>query len=163
MNKYYAGIGSRRVDNVTGSHMASFAQTLRDEGWILRSGAARGSDSYFELGAGEQKEIFTPDSHIPKQAFKIAKEVHPKWEACSDYARRAHARNILQILGKTLDAPVQFVICWTPDGCESHLTRSLETGGTGQAISLASLLGIPVYNLKNEGRIDEVRRMIDEI
>jgi hypothetical protein len=57
------------------------------------------------------------------------------------------ARNSHQVLGADLRSPVDFVVCWTPDSCESETTRAPITGGTGQAIALADRWGIPVVNL----------------
>ena len=62
-------------------------------------------------------------------------------------AQALMARNVHQILGSDLRSPVDFVACWTPDGCESEGERSRTTGGTGQAIALADRWGIPIYNL----------------
>ena len=59
------------------------------------------------------------------------------------------ARNVYQILGLDLNTPVDFVICWTPCGSQTDKQRSIKTGGTGLAISLADSLGIKVYNLAN--------------
>ena len=53
----------------------------------------------------------------------------------------------MQILGITVDNPVDFMICWTPDGCDTEQTRRTNTGGTGQAIALASKYGIPIINM----------------
>ena len=49
------------------------------------------------------------------------------------------ARNSYQVLGRNLDDPVEFVICWTPGGSGS--------GGTGQAIRIAKDYQIPVFDL----------------
>jgi cell division GTPase FtsZ len=53
--------------------------------------------------------------------------------------RKLHARNAMIVLGKNLDDPVDFIICWTPGGTGS--------GGTGQALRIARAYGIPVYDL----------------
>ena len=68
-----------------------------------------------------------------------------------------------QILGLELDCPTEFVVCWTPDGCESHLKRTSKTGGTGLAISLASKLGIPIYNLYNEDSKECLEFLIESL
>ena len=44
------------------------------------------------------------------------------------------------MLGPKLDAPSDFVLCWTEDGEAS--------GGTGQAMRIAAAHGVPVYNLQ---------------
>lgn len=58
-------------------------------------------------------------------------------------------RSVFQVLGSDLLTPSRFVLCWTPDGCEHHITRSSKTGGTGLAISVASSHNIPVVNMAN--------------
>jgi hypothetical protein len=57
-----------------------------------------------------------------------------------------------------LISPVKFVICWTPDGAISHAGRSIRTGGTGTAISIASANQIPVFNLQ---RPEHLARLLD--
>lgn len=57
----YAGIGSRNTPNGTLNIMDRLGAFLAREGWILRSGGARGADSSFEAGcdsASGRKEIF---------------------------------------------------------------------------------------------------------
>lgn len=71
------------------------------------------------------------------------------------------ARNVQQVLGGDLKDPSNFVICWTPDGCENSVCRTQDTGGTGLAISVASEYGVPVYNIKNYiDRLDILRDYI---
>ena len=72
-------------------------------------------------------------------------------------------RNVYQVLGKDLNTPSEFVICWTPDGAETANERSIKTGGTGFAIALADSLGIPVYNLANPESLEEVRLKFAEL
>ena len=48
-----------------------------------------------------------------QQALVLAGQVHPAWHRCDDYAKRLHARNCMQILGRNLDEPADFVVCWT--------------------------------------------------
>lgn len=135
--------------------MEAYAEKLHDAGWTLRSGHAQGADQAFERGAGEKKEIFLPkDNTIPDEAYELAKSVHPRWDLCSAYARACHARNTMQILGRTLKEPVAFVLCWTPDGAESEEDTSIKTGGTATAIRLASRLNIRVFNLQQPNTRD---------
>lgn len=165
---YYAGIGSRNTPAPTLSWMQKIAAGLARVGYTLRSGAAAGADTAFEQGcdaAQGLKEIWLPwqgfNKHpslfLPTQAHvDKAQPLHPKWEGLSQGAKKLHSRNAGQVFGTTLDEPVRFVICWTPDGCEEHATRSYKTGGTGMAISLASLEGIPVFNLAKAGALDRL-------
>lgn len=156
---YYAGIGSRNTPLDIQHTMTNIATFLSQKGAILRSGGAKGADLAFEKGAGDKKQIFYA-SDADEPSMMIAKTYHPAWNSCSDYAKKLHGRNAFQILGKPLYLlPVKFVICWTPDGCEHHDTRTIETGGTGTAISIASHNDISVYNLYNESSINALRDM----
>lgn len=147
--KYYTGVGSRQTPPHILTMMGFIAVKLAKEGYILRSGGAAGADTAFEKGAGEFKQIFTAN-HATSAAMDIAAKFHPAWRKCSDFAKRLHGRNSFQVLGYHLNQPSQFLICWTKDGCKSHTTRSINTGGTGTAISIADTYGTFVYNLANE-------------
>lgn len=68
-----------------------------------------------------------------------AARYHPAWARLDDHARRLHARNSLIVLGRLLDDPVDFVVCWTPKG--------EWVGGTSQALRVAKAAGIKIFNL----------------
>lgn len=147
-NRTYAGIGSRATPATVLTAMTAAARRLQQRGYTLRSGAARGADSAFEDGAGAAKEIWVPwrgfNQHpslrTPTiEALSLASRVHPAWHKCSSPAQKMHARNMHQVLGEDLDDSVDFVLCFTPDGSGA--------GGTGQAIRLARLCAIPVFDL----------------
>lgn len=169
----YAGIGSREIEGAVdadtkrpvGEVMKEVAAELEKLGYKLNSGHAKGSDLAFESGVEkkENKNIFTRNSATSRM-YKIAREIHANWNALSAYAKGLHARNTAQVFGQQLDTPVDFVLCYTPDGAETDArTGATEhvagynrqgipnTGGTGQAISMASMKGIPVINMANEG------------
>lgn len=177
MLKFYAGIGSRETPEEICSLMSLIAAKLEKKNYCLRSGGADGADLAFEKGVKKYKEIFIPwknfnnsDSNlifdskdkINEIAFQIASENHPGWNYLKEPVRKLMGRNVNQILGKQLDEPVHFVICWTSDGCESHTTRTNKTGGTGLAISVASKLGIPIFNLKNESSLNRVLKILED-
>lgn len=159
--KYYAGIGSRTTPFDIYDQMVLLAHNLETLGYCLRSGGAEGADTAFASGCDE-KEIFLPwqryNNHpsplfnIPAEAFTIAEELYHKnrWSSVSDGVKRLMARNVQQILGRNLDQPANFVVCWTRDGCESAATRHRRTGGTGQAIAVATKFDIPVVNMYND-------------
>ena len=149
MAKYYAGIGSRATPPYVLEMMTDLAKTYREEGYILRSGGARGADSAFEKGAGDQKEIFLPWKRFmehpspfftpTKEAWRLAPKFHPAWDRLTRPAKLLHARNVHQILGRDLKTPVEFVSCWTPGGAL--------IGGTATAIRIANAYDIRVINL----------------
>lgn len=150
--KHYAGIGSRETPrHVLDIFEFNIAPSLCMQGYTLRSGAAPGADSAFERGCDSlrgSKEIWLPwygfednTSKLvvsKKEAFELAELYHDRWNLLSQGARKLHARNMHQVLGEDLNTPVKFVVCFTPGGKRS--------GGTGQALRLASDKGIPVFD-----------------
>lgn len=150
--KYYAGIGSRNTPKDILELMTKVAAKLEKAGWTLRSGGAVGADKAFEKGVRlkKNKEIYLATGNISQEAWDSVNEFHPYPQALKPYPRALMARNYHQITGKDNNAKKsKFVICWTPDGCKSHTERTIKTGGTGQAISIASSLGVEIYNLAN--------------
>lgn len=167
MNLFYTGVGSRRTPPDVLAEISSIARVLAAAGYSLRSGGADGADAAFEDGArgvlDARLEIYLPWSGfngnpsrlagVGPRALALAASVHPAWSRLGAAAQKLHGRNCYQVLGRRLNQPSEFVLCWTPDGCESELERSINTGGTGTAVALASRSGIPVFNLQKEGRL----------
>lgn len=151
MDKFYAGIGSRETPDWVLNVMTKIAHKLDSDGFILRSGGAKGADSAFELGA-LRKEIFIAND-ATTDSLVHAEEYHPRWDILSEYAKRLQARNSMILLGKNLDAPVKFVICWTKN--------AKITGGTGQALRVCNDLNIPIFNLANQDTKDRLYKYIN--
>lgn len=148
--KYYAGIGSRRTPRDILAMMQLVASKLESEGWVLRSGGAEGADSAFESGVSlpANKEIYLPTGRISRTAWDSVDKFHPAPTRLKPFGRALMARNYHQITGQYDHSKwSSFVLCWTPDGCKSSSERTIMTGGTGQAIAIASSLNIPVFNL----------------
>lgn len=149
---FYTGIGSRATPHKVMMRMTKIAhERARADthfAWTLRSGAAEGADEAFEAGAkGTRKEIWLPwprfrghaSTLLPSPAaFELAAAVHPNWAACSEAARKLHARNCHVVLGVDLKTPSLELICWTPGG---ELV-----GGTATALRLAMTWGIRITN-----------------
>jgi hypothetical protein len=155
MAKSYAGIGSRETPPEIMALMTKIAVKLEKDGFTLRSGGAYGADTAFSKGC-ITKQIFVPwDGFnnlpliypIPQEAFTVARLFHHNWDRLTQGAQRLMARNTMQVLGPNLRDHSNFVICWTKDGCAHENERSAKTGGTGQAIAIASRYNIPVFNL----------------
>lgn len=151
MEKYYAGIGSRKTPKDICRKMFIAGASLASLGYTLRSGAAAGADTSFEQGSISKDglcEIFLPWKNFrghasplfgaDKEARDLAKRYHPKWDFVLPRGRDFHGRNSYQILGRNLQTPARFVLCWTPGGAI--------TGGTGQALRIAQDYDIPILN-----------------
>jgi len=159
----YTGVGSRETPSEVLTVMSRLAGVLSHEGWTLRSGGAKGADRAFEAGAGIWKQIFhAEEARNDAAAAAIAQNHHPAWHLCSEYARLLHTRNVYQVLGRNIDSPSRFLICWTPDGCISTNTRTRYTGGTGTAISIADTCNIPVFNLQREEHMERIMHKLNK-
>lgn len=151
-SKAYAGIGSRETPKDVQSKMTEIASRLSLLDYVLYSGGADGADAAFELGA-VHKKIFLPwngfngrvedgnEYVVPPINLDFVNRFHPKPTSLSQGGISLMGRNTYQVLGPNLNSPVDFVLCWTKDGKAS--------GGTGQAIRIATHYKIPVFNLKN--------------
>jgi hypothetical protein len=168
-NMVYAGIGSRETPQEIQDEMTEVAKILQSEGFVLRSGKARGADIAFEKGAGPEKEIFPGSLKAGEKELAIAREIHPNPVALDnskgnpEYTWNLMARNTNQIFGKDLNTPVDFVLAWTPDGLTDYRNRTIKSGGTGQAIEMASRKGIPVINLANSGWREQLSDIVSAI
>jgi hypothetical protein len=168
--KAYAGIGSRETPPAIRVAMTDIARELAEGGWTLRSGGADGADTAFAHGSRlvgptelPQPEIYLPwrgfndvieiynGLHVPQpESFEIARRFHPAWDRCSFAAQKLHARNVHQILGPDVTAPLlsRFVICWTKDGAGG--------GGTGQALRIAKHYEVPCFDLAIQSDFDRI-------
>lgn len=167
---YYTGVGSRSTPVSSLEFMEDLAEKivkLLNGHAVLRSGGADGADAAFERGAsrgGGEMQIFLPwkgfkTKEYPyghpsslygssEDAFKIASEIHPTWDRCSEGARKLHARNVFQVLGPDLNTPSRVLVCWTEGG--------QDIGGTRTAIVLARSYDIPIFNLDSNMSDDEI-------
>jgi hypothetical protein len=162
IHKFYTGIGSRETPPDILDLITAIALYLSNKGYILRSGGANGADSAFERGSRDKKEIFLPWKgfnksknpyiNIPKEAYTIAAKFHPVWDKLRSPVKNLHARNVMQVLGRALRTPSDFLICWTKGG--------QLIGGTAQALRIAMEYKIPIFNLAIENIKQEFRRKI---
>lgn len=159
--QFYTGVGSRRTPKAILMIMYHLASKLHRAGYVLRSGGAEGADRVFENGSHGSAQIFRPE-HATLQAIDLAARFHPAWACCSSYAKKLHGRNAFQVLGRDLKTPSAFLICWTPDGAINHAQRSIKTGGTGTAISIADYFNVPVFNIARQEHLERITRYITE-
>ena len=147
--KIYTGVGTRNLPANMVPELERVIKRLNNLGYTARTGNADGVDAVFVKNASKV-EIYEPKD-ATNLTRKIVKEIHPNFNALRRKAGMVGvnlmARNTNQVFGKKLNVPSDFVIAYTQDGIESFHERTNESGGTGQAIELASRKGIPVINM----------------
>ncbi len=159
MTDYYTGVGSRNTPKDVLCEIKEIATKLEIYGYHCRTGNAFGADKAFRDGTLDKTQflsVYTPDD-CNEKALKMGARFHPGWQYLSDFAKLLHARNGFQVLGPNLNDPSKLLVCWTPDGVEQGAKTSSKTGGTGQAIRIATAYKVPVFNLKNK---DAQKRMM---
>lgn len=159
MSEYYTGVGSRKAPSKILKLAENISIKMSKKGFTLRSGGAIGADKAFEKYAVKKDIFYLYDS--TQEAEDIVSKLHKSWRSVSHIARKLHGRNAFQVLGRDLKTPSKFLICWTKDGAISHKERSIATGGTGTAISVADIYGIPVFNLKREDHYRRITKWIE--
>lgn len=82
---------------------------------------------------------YRPSDELEAKANQLVDQIHPNPYALTQGARKLHARNCYQVLGRDLQTPSEFLVCWTLNG--------QDIGGTRTAICLARMNNIPVWNL----------------
>lgn len=151
----YAGIGSRQTPPHIMAKFRKVAARLEELGYTLRTGDAIGADAAFRSSV-QAKEVYTAKD-ATERTRAIAKEIHPNPAALKLFALDLMARNTNQVFGANLDAPVDFVLVWTKDGNEAERGD----GGSGQAMEMALLKGIPVINAATEGWEQRLKAIIE--
>lgn len=178
--KAYTGVGSREnVPDDALQLMRLLGAALARGGYVLRSGAAKGSDETFEAGAceaGGQTEIYLPADawrehasrlvapRLPafKDALTLASYHHPRWDDLSRFERALMARNAMQVLGASLHHPSSFLVCWAPRPVFADDGQLVDVqGGTGMAVRLATTFKIPRFHLGVPEHAARIRRFVD--
>ena len=157
-----AGIGARGTPEKYCQMFEEFGAYAMSQGWWIRSGHADGADYAFEKGALKNTIVYLPYKSFNKKLPMLGRP-HAEKELRDDamkivfyhqeYARKLDRgvqmikqRNVFQVLGTDLDTPSDIVVCWTIDG--------KVTGGTGLALEIARVHGIPIINLGAEPEMD---------
>jgi len=172
---WIAGVGSRKTPPPFLRVIEKLAYDISNRGTGIRSGNAFGADQAFEKGgrAGASRVVSylaTPKpgvdgialsqihASIAAQACEIAKAHHPAWSRLDAYAQKLMTRNVLQVLGSTLDEPVIGVACWASGSVLDGGRVASVAGGTGLAVRIAHNRGIPVLNLALPCHLERARR-----
>lgn len=116
-------------------------------------------------------DITVTDKELIAKAEEIVSEIHPFWKAekealakgeelehvMSKGAKALHTRNVFQVLGRDLETPSEFLVCYAPVD-----RYGIPKGGTRTAYQLAMQNGIPCFNFANQSK-EEIYEAIKEI
>ncbi len=176
--KHYTGIGSRNTPVWCRFAMEDIASALALKGYILRSGAAQGADSAFEIGcdrscgSGEiyipwksfgcsEPTIFKDYITLSSKEFQKARRafikynIIPHFDSMKSAIQKLHARNYYQVLGKQGKKSLVCIYYANVDWCTGE-----PEGGTRSAVMLSKLLKIPCYNLQDQKDFDKVASIV---
>lgn len=161
-----AGIGSRYTPRHICNEMIKIGKWCRENKYYVTSGHAQGADYAFELGAKEYCLVYLPfknfNVNLPivgraiivdkdNKLDTITDKYHPNPKILNPVSRKLMNRNACQVLGRQLNQPVNFIVCWT-DG----------TGGTQQALRIAIDYNIPILNM-NDVEYNTAEKVINKI
>lgn len=173
MAKRIAIIGTRKSTRLEYDLLVGFASDLAEAGYEISTGAAEGSDNAAIEGcslvdvtklhiflpwarfnswlvpAGANVTVYNPVWHTAWT--ESVKQYHPKPHLLSRGARSLQARNY-GIMAHP--EPVDAVIALP--------TNQRDWGGTGQGMRIAEALGIPLYNLRIPGTVEQVEELIKQ-
>lgn len=79
------------------------------------------------------------------------------------YLIKDYVVRVFQLLGKTLNKPSKFMLCWTPDGARTSSESSVEIGQSYVSICLAEALKIQTFNLENKSDFNKIVEWRDKI
>lgn len=181
----YAGVGSRQTPPEVLAMMEEISGILeKEEGYTLNTGLtyygkSEGADAAFAKGVKDKSKVnlFTPEEQgRRKKEQQIANEIHQSKKSLTKKSGlELHSRNVNQVFGDKLDTPVDFVLAWTPLNDKGEVVTTAEqryyggkdnpknTGGTGQAIALASMKGIPVINMADPKWRDQLNAVLKDV
>lgn len=86
------------------------------------------------------RDLFTEEQEawLNKELMLVGGLFHKGLATMKENEQQLMLRNGQQVLGPLLNDPSMAIIAWTPDAAINHEERTRMTGGTGQAISIAS-------------------------
>jgi hypothetical protein len=188
MDKFYTLVGSRSTNDEMLAKVKSTAAALAPKGFVLRTGRALGVDLAAETGAamvGGPAQIFLPFPRFNQQ-YAVANDLAAVFGQPSAYAlacarnllgerhwnapgmtksyafgRKAHARNMHQVLGATLELPSKFVLICAEWIDADNKSKGVK-GGTNTALLVATQSGVPVINMYDVGWQTQLEKLIEQ-
>lgn len=163
--KTYAGIGNKKTPENIINIIKIVAILLSHDKYVCATGACTGADQAFAEGTimangfvhlhvpwesyeigwrsklkGHIRTFVLKDDDV--EAYNTVAIFHPAYHKLSPSVKALHARSY------NIVKNASFMVCWTEDG--------QVTGGTGQAIKIATYFHLPIYNLGNEKTFNDM-------
>ena len=186
--RYYTGIGARDVPNDIVQLMKDIAYRMTTKGYVLRSGAAKGSDTAFETGCKLNGKYFYESwaghIYLPTDKFRGRDHLIPEGN-CRYFANgNFHSKkaadllestSVCDFIHKTKARTYNFFTRNVYQVLGLGLDKSSKTviyyapedeegnclGGTRIAVNLAEHYGIPTYNLLHEDRREKIKEILE--
>ena len=96
-----------------------------------------------------------------EQATQIAYDARGGFHGLGRGGIELHCRNPYQVLGKDLDKPSRFVLCYAiPIGAKTLEDKTRVKGGTNTAVQVAHLYNVPIINLWWSQNVERIDRFI---
>lgn len=190
MTKYYTGVGSRDISKEEADFIRDIAYKLKQQGWILRSGAADGADSAFWEGACK---FYREDyENIPRG---VPEEIYLPWDNFHGYSVSSpwgcfYTPDSLNVVSECQKLVSKIHPAWdrlksgarkmhtrnvlqvlgrdvkTPSkfliACSDPDNRGGVKGGTATAWNLARANGVPCFNVRDKKDRDKLARYLSE-
>lgn len=155
-------------DNIL-SLIGAIATRLEAMGYTLRTAGGNGLEEAFEKTT-ETKEVYLPWRNFNNRQSKFTRNMPeandvvrpfaPSFDTLKPAVQAIIASKAHTVLGKDLKSPIQFLITYTADGCETVGNKTAKTGFSGTSIAIASSMRIPVFNLKNADAVDRLKQYL---
>lgn len=165
--KPYVVISNKEVPPNVVESVSRIVKTLEGLGFILRMDGMEGLAAATEnIPAPDNRELHLPwkgfDNKESKftynsdEAKALAKLFHPGYDTLKPAVQSFLAKNVRLAMGDRLKSPALFMICWSEDGAENSLQKTIKSGNIGHIIGIMSSLHAPIFNF---GKPDAEQRL----
>ena len=160
-------------DNIPDDKLEKLRQlmyALDAEGWTVRVPASK--EKIIQV-SGIKMEIYKPfkaftckyqesDLVLPRtptmNVGKLAKAILPGFSNIPEKALTFIVNELALIVGYAMNSICEFVVVYTPDGCNRVSGITKETGYMRGTITNATMLNRPIFNINNDGEGSETMK-----
>lgn len=172
----YVGLASAGMPPEIARFMSHVGYRLARAGYLLRTSYTQACRETFLAGcrrAGGAAQVWAPWKNsggfqgavvLPSEEhLRLALQLHPDIEPLASKVKASVSHRAGMVLGADGDLSAEFVVCWTPDGCEHPDQRTRLTGATMTTIMAAHRMGVPVFNLHHADAGKRLGRFLSQV